>query len=204
MTYLVLRYVHLLGVILMGAGLIGIWYADLRSRQIRDLGLFAEAIRQIAVFYDGLVVPGALLLLGSGAWLTATVYGGWAFLGMPWLAGMIALFAFEFIEGNTVTRRYFMRLRRLTKMALERGSVTPELMRARREYVPTWTHFLDLPILFVIVALGAMRPNTWMLFLAGTTVAVLVATVLTLVIPRLYPAEIRPATEYEPGLPAGP
>jgi uncharacterized membrane protein len=203
-TYLVLRYVHLLGVILMGAGLIGVWYADLRSRQIRDLELFAEAVRQIAVFYDGLVVPGALLLLGSGAWLTATVYGGWAFLGMPWLAGMIALFAFEFIEGNTVTRRYFMRLRRLTKTALESGSVTSELTRARREYVPTWTHFLDLPILFVIVALGAMRPNTWALFLAGTTVAVLVATVLTLVIPRLYPAEIWPATESEPGLPGCP
>jgi hypothetical protein len=203
-TYLVLRYVHLLGVILMGAGLIGVWYADLRSRQIRDLGLFAEAVRQIAVFYDGLVVPGALLLLGSGAWLTATVYGEWAFLDMPWLAGMIVLFAFEFIEGNTVTRRYFMRLRRLTKTALERGSVTSELTRARREYVPTWTHFLDLPILFVIVALGAMRPNTWALFLAGTTVAVLVATVLTLVIPRLSPAEIWPATESESGLPGCP
>ncbi len=203
MTYLVLRYVHLLGMILMGAGLIGVWYADLRSRQIRDLGVFAEAVRQIAVFYDGPVVPGALLLLGSGAWLTATVYGGWAFLGMPWLAGMIALFAFEFIEGNTVTRRYFMRLRRLTKTALERGSVTPELTRARREHLPTWTHFLDLPILFVIVALGALRPDTWTLFLAGTTLAVLVATVLTLVIPRLYPAEIRPATECESDLPGG-
>lgn len=87
MTYLVLRYVHLLGAILMGAGLIGVWYADLRSRKVRDLGVFTEYVRQIAVFYDGLVVPGALLLLGS--WLTATVYGGWAFLGMPWLGGMI-------------------------------------------------------------------------------------------------------------------
>jgi uncharacterized membrane protein len=198
MTYLILRYVHLLGLTLMGAGLIGVWYADLRSRQVRDLVVFAEAVRQIAVFYDGLVVPGALLWLGSGTWLTATVYGGWAFLGMPWLAGMVGLFAFEFIEGNTITRRYFMRLRRLTKAALEHGSLTPELMRARREHVPTFTHFLDLPILFVIVALGAMRPNTWTLFLTGAVLAVLAATILTLVIPRLYPAEIRPATEREP------
>ena len=50
----------------MAGGLIGAWYADVRSRQARDLRLFAEAIRTIAVFYDGLVVPGALLLLGSG------------------------------------------------------------------------------------------------------------------------------------------
>jgi hypothetical protein len=49
------------------------------------------------------VVPGALLLLASGTWLTITAYGGWAFLRQPWLAGMVALFAFEFIEGNTIT-----------------------------------------------------------------------------------------------------
>jgi hypothetical protein len=174
----------------MGAGLIGVWYADLRSRQVRDLAIFAESIRQIAVFYDGLVVPGAVLLLGSGTWLIVTVYGGWAFLGMPWLAGMVALFAFEVIEGNTITRLYFMRLRRLTAVSLAQGATTPELERARGEHLPTFTHFLDLPILFVIVALGATRPNTWALFLVGTTLGVSAATVLTLVIPRLYPFQI--------------
>jgi hypothetical protein len=40
----------------------------------RDLPVFGEAVRQIAVFYDGLVMPGALLSLGSGTWLTITVY----------------------------------------------------------------------------------------------------------------------------------
>jgi hypothetical protein len=69
----------------MGAGLLGVWCADLRSRQVRDLVLFAEHIRQIAVLYDGLVVPGALLLLGSGTWLigmrpstaTGRMLAGW-------------------------------------------------------------------------------------------------------------------------------
>jgi hypothetical protein len=171
----------------MGAGLIGVWYADLRSRQVRDLALFAESVRQVAVFYDGLVVPGALLLLGSGTWLIATAYGGWAFLRMPWLAGMVALFAFEFVEGNTITRLHFMRLRRLTTAALAQGTPTPELEMARRKHLPTFTHYLDLPILFLLLALGAMRPGTWELFLGGTILAVVVATVLTLVIPRLYP-----------------
>jgi hypothetical protein len=175
----------------MGAGLVGVWYADLRSRQVRDLHLFAEHIRMVAVFYDGLVVPGALLLLGSGAWLIVTVYGGWAFLGIPWLVGMVVLFAFEVIEGNTITRLYFMRLRRLTRIALAQRSATPDLERARREHLPTFTHFLDLPILFVIVALGAMRPTTWALLGVGLVVAVLAAAVLTLVIPRLYPFDVR-------------
>jgi Predicted integral membrane protein (DUF2269) len=75
-TYPLLKFVHLLGLTLMGAGLIGVWYADLRSRQARDLPLLAEAIQAIAVFYEGLVVPGALLLLGSGSWLIVMTYGG--------------------------------------------------------------------------------------------------------------------------------
>jgi len=188
-TYPVLKFLHLLGLTPMGAGLIGVWYADLRSRQVRELPVFAEAVRSIAVLYDGLVIPGALLLLGSGTWLIVTFFGGWAFLGMPWLSGMVVLFAFEFVEGNTITRLYFMRLRRLTKEAVRLGKVTAELAEARRHHVPTFTHFLDIPILFVIVALGAMRPNTWMLFAAGTLLALVAAAILTLVIPRLYPFE---------------
>ena len=179
MTYPVLKFVHLLGLTLMGAGLIGVWYADLRSRQVRELPVFAEAVRSIAVLYDGLVIPGALLLLGSGTWLIVTIYGGWAFLGMPWLSGMVVLFAFEFIEGNTITRLYFMQLRRVTREAVRLGGVTRELAEARRHHVPTFTHFLDIPVLFVIVALGAMRPNTWTLFAAGTLLALVAATILT-------------------------
>jgi hypothetical protein len=109
---------------------------------------------------------------------------------MPWLTGMVVLFACEFIEGNTITRRYFMRLRRLTREAVQHGKVTAELTEARRQHVPTFTHFLDIPILFVIVALGAMRPNSWTLFAIGTVLALVAAAMLTLVIPRLYPFQL--------------
>jgi hypothetical protein len=83
-----------------------------------------------------------------------------------------------------------MRLRRLTREAVELGRVTAALEEARRERVPTFTHFLDIPILFVIVMLGAMRPNTWTLFTTGTAFALAAAAILTLVIPRLYPFEL--------------
>ena len=83
-----------------------------------------------------------------------------------------------------------MRLRRLTREAVELGNVTPALAEARLEQVPTFTHFLDIPILFVIVMLGAMRPDTWTLFVAGTALALVAAAILTLVIPRLYPFEL--------------
>lgn len=187
MAYALLRFVHLLGAILLGAGLIGVWLSDLRSRQVRELHALSETIRNIAVFYDGVVVPGALLLLFSGTWMIVTSYGGWNFRYIPWLLGMVLLFAFELIEGNTVTRLYFMRLRRLSVGALKNGAMTPELEKARGEAVPTFTHFLDLPIFIVIVTLGALRPNDWALFGAGSVVAVVVAAMLTLYIPRLYP-----------------
>lgn len=187
MTYNLLKFAHLLGAILMGAGLVGVWLADLRSRQLRDLRAFAEAVRNIAVFYDGLVVPGALLLLASGSWMIVSFYGGLAFLGVPWLVGMVGLFAAEFIEGNTITRLYFMRLRRLARQALVEGRFTPALQRERGRPVPSFTHFLDLPVFTLIVALGALKPQSWTLFFAGSAVAVAVAAVLTWWIPRLYP-----------------
>ena len=187
MTYALLKFAHVLGAILIGAGLIGVWLSDLRSRQVRELPQFAEAVRNIAVFYDGLVVPGALLLLASGVWLIAEFLGGWDFIEIPWLAGMVALFLFEFVEGNTVTRLYFMRLRRLTHESLQAGRFTPDLENARAESVPTFTHFLDLPILLIIVALGVIRPQTWTLFFAGCILALAVAAALTVYAPKLYP-----------------
>lgn len=187
LLYDLLKFGHILGAVLIGAGLIGVFVSDLRSRQLRDLAPFGEAVRNIAVFYDGVVVPGALLLLASGAWLAAEFHGGWAALREPWIAGMAGLFAFEFVEGNTVTRAYFTRLRRVTRTALAEGRITPELERARAERIPTFTHFLDLPILLVIIALGAIRPDGWLPLIAGLALAVLVATALTLVLLRLYP-----------------
>jgi uncharacterized membrane protein len=186
-TYLLLRFAHLLGLMLMSAGLIGVFVSDMRSRQMRDLKLFAQAATLIAVFYDGLVVPGALLLLGSGTWLIVSYYDGWSFLAVPWLAGMVVLFAFEFIEGNTITRLYFMRLRRLAREAIAAGRMTTDLARARSEQLASFTHFLDLPILVVIVSLGALRPNDWTQFFVATTLAIAIASLLNYAIPRIYP-----------------
>ena len=122
-----LRFAHMLGLTLMGAGLIGVFTCDMRSRQTKDLKLFSQLVTLIAVFYDGVVVPGALLLLASGTWLIVQYYDGWAFLEIPWIVGMVGLFLFEFIEGNTITRLFFMRLRRLTRDAMEKGDWTDEL-----------------------------------------------------------------------------
>ena len=110
-----------------------------------------------------------------------------AFAHQPGLASMILLFAFEFIEGNTITRLYFMRLRRLARTAVAERRVTPELARARAEQLASFTHFLDIPILLVIVSLGALRPSDWMQFVIGVAIAVIAASLLNYIVPRLYP-----------------
>jgi uncharacterized membrane protein len=182
-----LRFAHFIGLTLMGGGLLGVFVADMRSRQTRDLNLFGQAVSLIALFYDGLVVPGAIILLGSGTWLIVEYYDGWGFLETPWLAGMVLLFGFEFIEGNTVTRLFFMRMRRLTRLAIAEGQWTPELVRARGEQLASFTHFLDLPMLLIIISLGVLRPDNWTHFLIGSGLAIAVATALNFWVPRIYP-----------------
>lgn len=49
MEYGILKFIHVLGAVLMGGGLIGVWMADLRSRQLSELKRFSEAVRNIAV-----------------------------------------------------------------------------------------------------------------------------------------------------------
>jgi Predicted integral membrane protein (DUF2269) len=112
---------------------------------------------------------------------------GWEFLKLLWLTGMVILFALEFIEGNTITRLYFMRLRRLARVALAEERLTQELARARAEQLASFTHFLDIPILLVIVSLGALRPSGWTQFVIGLVIAVAAASLLNYAIPRLYP-----------------
>jgi hypothetical protein len=80
-----------------------------------------------------------------------------------------------------------MRLRRLARAALPEDRVTPELARARAEQLASFTHFLDIPILLVIVSLGALRPSSWTQFVIGLVIAVAAASLLNYFIPRLYP-----------------
>jgi uncharacterized membrane protein len=89
MIYDLLKLAHVIGTVLIGAGLIGVWINDLQSRQTLELVRFSESVRNIAIFYDGLVVPGAIILLISGTWMIAAFYGGWNFIAIPWLAWLL-------------------------------------------------------------------------------------------------------------------
>jgi uncharacterized membrane protein len=182
-AYALLRFGHVVGAILLGGGLLAVFISELRAYRTGDVRIFAEAAWYTATFYDGLVVPGALLLGASGLLLKLELGVGW--LDEPWLAGMWGLFLFEVVEGNTVTRAQFRRTLRRSRAALPAGDLTPELRAEARSLLGQFTHFLDLPLFLVIVWCGVVKPGSWSEVGAAVVVALAAAALLTTVVPRL-------------------
>jgi hypothetical protein len=143
--------------------------------------VFAEAAWYTAIFYDALVLPGALLVGLSGLLLIFEL--GLGFFEEPWLVGMWGPFLFEFVEGNTVTRIEYRRTLRQSRRALAAGHLTPELRNQARNVLGQFTHFLDVPVFAVIVYCDAMRPTTWGHVIVAILVGVVLAAAATPVIP---------------------
>jgi uncharacterized membrane protein len=181
--YLLLRLGHIVGFILLGGGLLGVFVSELRAYRTSDVHRFAEAAWYTATFYDGLVLPGALLVALSGLLLIIEL--GLGTFTEPWLVGMWGLFLFEFVEGNTITRRQFQRTLRRSRAALERGRLSAPDRADARTTLGQITHFLDLPLFLVIVYCGALRPDTWVHVLVAIAVALAATAVLSAAVPRL-------------------
>jgi uncharacterized membrane protein len=177
--YPLLRLGHVAGFILLGGGLAAVFLADWRGRRTRDVRVFAATAHFTALFYDALVVPGALLLAASGLGLVFEL--GLGFLDAPWLVGMWGLFLFELVEGNTVTRVVY---RRSLKQAQDALSNAAPAAFASQSLVGRFTHFLDLPLFAVIVYCGVIRPESWAGLGMAVSIAVAIAVALTLSAPR--------------------
>ncbi|GIK99837.1 MAG: hypothetical protein BroJett029_40460 [Alphaproteobacteria bacterium] len=174
--YLLARFGHIAGFVLLGGGLAAVFLADWRGRRARDAPAFAEAARFTALFYDGLVVPGALLIAASGLWLMHELALG--FFDQPWLVGMWGLFVFEFVEGNTITRLVYRRTLRQAQSALA-ATAAPASEFASQSLLGRFTHFLDLPLFAVIVYCGVFRPESSVHVGIGIALAIVIAATLT-------------------------
>lgn len=182
--YGLLKFGHIVGVVLLGGGLLAVFISELQAYRTTDLAVFAEAARYTAIFYDSLVISGALLLGLSGFFLIREL--GLGFFEAPWLVGMWGLFVFEFIEGNTVTRLQFRKTLHRSREALSRGApLTDDVRKEARSLLGQFAHFLDIPLFTVIVYCGAVRPDSWSSVLTATGTGVLIAMLLIVVVPRL-------------------
>jgi uncharacterized membrane protein len=173
----------MVGFIALGGGLLAVFVSELRAYRTADAYRFAEAAWYTATFYDALVLPGALIVGASGLLLVAEL--GLGLFSEPWLVGMWGLFLFEFIEGNTITRRQFRRTLRRSRAALQAGEPTPQDRADARTPLGQITHFLDLPLFLAIVYFGAIRPDDWAHVLAAIAVAVVVMGILSRAVPKL-------------------
>ena len=180
--YSALRLAHIVGFIALGGGLLAVFVSELRAYRTTDAYRFAEAAWYTATFYDALVLPGAVIVGVSGLLLVIEVRLG--LFGEPWLVGMWSLFLFEFIEGNTITRRQFQRTLRRSRAVLQTGELTTRDREDARTSLGQVTHFLDVPLFLVIVYYGAIRPDGWAHVLAALALALVATGILTIAVPR--------------------
>ncbi len=183
MSYAWLGAAHLLGAVLLGAAIVGLWLVDERIGRATDCGTIGRAGRRADALGKRVLMPGVLLLAASGVWLVASYYGGWRFLRVPWLAGMAGVFVFQSVWANTVTHPHARRMRALLAGARDADPITPALERVRSEPLAGFGQHLE-PLLFaLIVALGLLRPMDWSVVAMGCIAAPLLAAAIA-----FYPA----------------
>jgi uncharacterized membrane protein len=181
--YLSLRYLHFIGFMLIGGGLLAVWVSEWRGYSATRTVLFAEAAYYTAILYDYVVVPGALLMIATGPLLIWKL--GYNYFDTPWLTGMWGLFVFEFIEGNTITRVQFRRTLRVSRSLPEDEPLTEEIKADARTWVGRFVHFLDIPIVLAIVFFGVTKPDSWLTVGEAIGVAIAAAVALMYAVPRL-------------------
>lgn len=154
MTYQVLIFAHILGVIILGGALIFGQMHQIRARRSRDVRFIAETYRTLYLTLMPFAPIGGLTLLASGA---ALVYlGGFPIRG--WLLALILLFAFELLEGITHYRPHARRLMRLSEEALQRGGITPELAELMNHRIANLLLYIDIPNFLIIAILATFKP----------------------------------------------
>ena len=182
--YLLLKFAHFLGFILLGGGLLAVWVSEFQAYRTNEIGVFAESARYTAIFYDFLVIPGAITVATSGFFLVQNL--GLGFFDEPWLITMWGLFLFEFIEGNTITRIQFRKtLRRSQKALIDGQALNTEIREDARSLINQVVHFLDIPMTMVIVYCGVMRPDNWTPILTAIAIALTATALLVILVPRL-------------------
>ncbi len=182
--YTLLKFGHIIGFTLLGGGLLAVFVSEFQAYRTNDMKEFAESSRYTAIFYDYLVIPGALTVGTTGFFLVREL--GISFFEEPWVVGMWGLFLFEFIEGNTITRIQFRKTLRNSRNASEAGNIlTEEIREDARSLLNQIVHFLDIPITTVIIYCGTVRPDSWVHVLTAIVIALCITALLVIFVPRL-------------------
>lgn len=171
MTHGMLVAAHVVAAVMLGIAIAGLWLVDGKARRTTDLSTFQRMLRRMAAIEQRLLMPSVITLLASGVWLVAGTWGFWSVVYVPWLAGMVALYVFQAVWANAVTRPQAARLERLAAEAQLAGAITPALHVARLGFVASFGRHVEPLAYLLIMALGAFRPMSWTGVLAGVAAA---------------------------------
>ena len=67
--YTLLKFFHIIGFTLLGGGLLAVFVSEFQAYRTNDMKEFAESSKYTAIFYDYLVIPGALTVGTTGFFL---------------------------------------------------------------------------------------------------------------------------------------
>ncbi|SDE77547.1 DUF2269 family protein [Rhodospira trueperi] len=176
--FTLLKFGHLVGVILFGAGLLATFVVERQALMALDATRLTEALRYALRFNTVLTLPGAGVIAVTGTSLI--IVAGYWVPDHPWIAVMAGLFL---VQAGEITALGRVRTRRAWSRA--RAALAPDITLAKdgRTQVlsPGFraTHVLNLPVFGLIVFCGAVRPESWLVLLAAGSMALGVAAALT-------------------------
>ncbi|WP_299439653.1 DUF2269 family protein [uncultured Rhodospira sp.] len=180
--FTLLKFGHLVGVILFGAGLLATFVVQRQALAAMDASRLTEALRYALQFNTVLTLPGAGLIAATGTGLI--MVAGYQVPDHPWIVGMAGLFLIQGVEATTLgrvrTRRAWSRAQTVMVRddPLPKDGGTQILSPGFRG-----AHLLSLPVFGLIVFCGAVRPESWLVVLAAGSMALGVAAALTVSVP---------------------
>lgn len=191
MLFFLLKFIHLMGVLLVAVGFMAVLTQDLFTRystaQHCHIGRSAAqygrvvALQLMSNCYSFVALPGAIIVVVSGGGLVASYYHPTEILNLPWLAGMVGLFSIGLLVSVTYSRRH---LHNLIAIAWADRSMAV-FARLRDKSLPVLVRGLEVPFLVLIIAIGVFRPETWAMLITGIGFALQGSLFLVLLIFRL-------------------
>lgn len=160
--YLFLRFLHILGALLLIGGVLARQLVRSRIRQVADRVAFIELVRAASLIDQRLVIPGSILVLLVGlllAWMTgAPVLGFLQGASQNWLLVSNVLI----LAGMFIVVRLFIPLRKRLETWIEHSEVNDnvpvELLEALQRRRLRLAYLLESLSLLVIVALMVFKP----------------------------------------------
>ncbi|WP_127114446.1 DUF2269 family protein [Shimia sediminis] len=179
MLFTLMKLAHLIGILLVSAGLFSVLVQDILSRRMATQESHFSAVRVMTVSYNALTLPGAAVLFASGGWLIANYYGPIEVLVTPWLGGMVGLFSLWLIVLHVKVRLDLRRLGRLFNV----DHTLRDIETLRNNGFSMFVLGLDVSLLILILTLGTFQPQNWVMVLAGIGFALEWALIATVFLP---------------------